>query len=68
MSKANQCELPWFQAKKQYRLNTQDIAKAKHLGINPKKRGSLTNQPQEPWKRPLKQWMQACYEERFGNE
>ncbi len=68
MSKATQRELLWSQAKKRYRLNAQNVAKAKRLGINPKKLGSLANHQQEPWKRPLKQWLQERYEERFGDE
>lgn len=38
---------------------------ARELGMNPKKFGSLANERQEPWKVPLKPFIEQCYGERF---
>ena len=53
---ANQDEL-WAEAKKKCRLNVEDIALAKRLGLNP--RSLIKNIPNksEPWKAPVKDWL-----------
>ena len=39
---------------------------ARELGLNPKKFGKLANHRQEPWKRPLPDFITALYVKRFG--
>ena len=47
----------WQEAKKRCRLNEEDIALAKRLGLNP--RSLIKNIPNksEPWKTPVKDWL-----------
>lgn len=47
----------WQEAKKRCRLNEEDIARAKRLGLNP--RSLIKNIPNksEPWKAPVKDWL-----------
>ena len=50
-------EAMWAEAKKKCRLNSEDIALAKRLGLNP--RSLIKNIPNksEPWKAPVKDWL-----------
>lgn len=50
-------EQMWAEAKKKCRLNNEDIALAKRLGLNP--RSLIKNIPSksEPWKTPVKDWL-----------
>lgn len=54
----------WQDAKKKCRLNDEDIARAKRLGLNP--RSLIKNIPSrsEPWKAPLKVWLQEMEDKR----
>ena len=54
----------WAEAKKKCRLNTEDIALAKRLGLNP--RSLIKNIPSksEPWKAPVKVWLRKIDEKR----
>ena len=47
----------WQEAKRKCRLNADDIALAKRLGLNP--RSLIKNVPNksEPWKAPVKVWL-----------
>lgn len=47
----------WQEAKQRCRLNEEDIARAKRLGLNP--RSLIKNIPNksEPWKAPVKDWL-----------
>jgi len=47
----------WQEAKRKCRLNAEDIALAKRLGLNP--RSLIKNVPNksEPWKAPVKVWL-----------
>jgi hypothetical protein len=47
----------WAEAKRKCRLNTEDIALAKRLGLNP--RSLIKNIPNksELWKAPVKDWL-----------
>jgi len=40
-------------------LSNEVIRKAKALGLNPKKLGSLAHHKQEPWKVPLPEFIQS---------
>ena len=42
------------------------IQMARELGMNPKKFGSLANSRQESWRLPLPEFIQECYQKRFG--
>ena len=57
-------EQQWLEAKKRCRLNDEDIARAKRLGLNP--RSLIKNIPNksEPWKAPVKVWLQEIEEKR----
>ena len=54
----------WQEAKKRCRLNDEDIALAKRLGLNP--RSLIKNIPSksEPWKAPVKEWLREMDEKR----
>ena len=56
---------PWALAKTKYRLNSGQIAMAKELGMNSKKFGSLAPNKSEPWKGPLGEFIEECYQKRF---
>jgi hypothetical protein len=49
----------WAECKKKCRLNTEDIALAKKLGLNP--RSLIKNIPSksQPWKAPVKEWLRG---------
>lgn len=51
-------EQQWQEAKMRCRLNDEDIARAKRLELNP--RSLIKNIPNksEPWKAPVKVWLQ----------
>ncbi len=56
---------PWIEAQKRYHLSHAQVQMARELGMNPKKLGSLANHKQEPWKMPLPEFIEHCYEKRF---
>jgi hypothetical protein len=58
--------LPWFEARKRYRLTHAQVQMARELGLNPKKLGGMANQRQEPWKVPLPKFIEEIYFKRFG--
>jgi len=55
----------WALARTKFRLNSDQIAMAKELGLNPKKFGSLAPNKAEPWKGPLGEFIEECYLKRF---
>jgi hypothetical protein len=57
---------PWFEARQRFRLNHTHIQMARELGLNPRNFGSLATGQQEPWKRPLGEFIAHCYSRRFG--
>ena len=56
---------PWFEARRRFKLSHVQIQMARELGMNPKNFGKLANHKQEPWKAPLPQFIEACYEKKF---
>ena len=48
---------PWLEARKRYHLTDTQIQMARELGLNPKKFGGYANYRQEPWKRPLGEYI-----------
>ena len=47
-------------------LSHAHIQMARELGMNPKKFGKIANHKQEPWKRPLPDFIETLYFKRFG--
>ncbi len=58
----NRHDPAWAQAKKLCRLNTEDICKAKEMGLNPRKLVKNIPSPTQPWKAPVKEWIREMYE------
>lgn len=56
----------WAKAKQICRLNMEDIAMAKALGMSPK--SLMKNNPSstQRWKLPVKFWIRELFEKRFG--
>jgi hypothetical protein len=55
-------EQEWAEAKRRCRLNDESIQMAKELGLSP--RSLIKNIPhaREPWKAPVKDWIQHLYQ------
>ena len=58
--------VPWFEARKRYRLSHAHVQMARELGLNPAKLGGMANDHQERWKAPLPQFLEQLYRKRFG--
>ena len=56
----------WIDARSRYKLSHLQIQMARELGMNPEKFGSFANHQQEQWKLPLPEFIEQCYEKRFG--
>lgn len=56
----------WIDARKRYHLSDAQVQMARELGLNPKKFGKLANEKQEPWKKPLPEFIEEIYFKRFG--
>ncbi|MHB2024780.1 MAG: hypothetical protein ACYCO3_15920 [Mycobacteriales bacterium] len=56
----------WAVARRRHRLSERHVAMARELGLNPKKLGSLDNHRQEPWKAPLRQFIEELHAKQFG--
>jgi hypothetical protein len=56
----------WTDARQRYHLTHAQIQMARELGLNPKKFGGYANHRQEPWKRPLGEYIEHLYLKRFG--
>jgi hypothetical protein len=54
----------WAEAKKKCRLNMEDIALAKRLGLNPHSLIKNIPNKSEPWKAPVKDWIHEIAEKR----
>ena len=64
--KSNQELEAWIDARKRHHLSHAQVQMARELGMNPKKLGKLDNHHQEPWKMPLRQYIEHLYFKRFG--
>lgn len=53
---ANKSEI-WDEAKRKCKLNDEDIALAKQLGLNPKSLIKNIPSKSEQWKAPVKEWI-----------
>lgn len=58
----------WVDARKRYHLSHAQVQMAREMGLNPKKLGKMDNDDQEPWKMPLKQYIEHLYFENFHKE
>lgn len=56
----------WIDARKRFHLSHAHVQMARELGMNPKKLGGKANHKQEPWKVPLREFIEELYFERFG--
>jgi hypothetical protein len=56
----------WLEARQRYHLTDTQLQMARELGLNPKKFGGYANQRQEPWKRPLGEFIEQLYFKRFN--
>jgi hypothetical protein len=64
--KLNQKMQEWIGARKRHHLSHAQVQMARELGMNPMKLGKLDNHEQEPWKMPLRQYIEHLYLKRFG--
>lgn len=55
----------WIDARKRYHLSDVQIQMARELGLNPRKFGKYANEEQEPWKKPLPEFIEEVYFKRF---
>ena len=66
--KPNERMQAWIDARKRHGLSHAEVQMARELGMNPKKLGKLDNHDKEPWKVPLRQFIQHLYFKRFGKQ
>ncbi len=66
--KPNQKLQAWIDARKRHRLSHFQVQMARELGMNPSKLGKLDNHDQEPWKMPLRKYIEHLYFKRLGKE
>ncbi len=72
-SMANQTGIPekyqvWIDARKRYHLSDVQVQMARELGLNPRKFGKLANEKQEPWKKPLPEFIEEIYFKRYDKK
>ncbi|MBI4965015.1 MAG: hypothetical protein HY913_17200 [Desulfomonile tiedjei] len=67
-SKLNQKYQVWIEARQRHKLSDAQVQMARELGMNPEKLGKLDNHNQEPWKMPLKRYIEHLYFKRLGRE
>jgi hypothetical protein len=56
----------WIDARTRHGLSHAQAQMARELGMNPAKLGKLDNHDQEPWKMPLREYIEHLYLKRFG--
>lgn len=65
-SKPNEKLQAWIDARKRHRLSHAHVQMARELGMDPRGLGKIDNHDQEPWKMPLRHYIEHLYEKRFG--
>lgn len=55
----------WIDARQRYHLSHAHVQMARELGLNPRNFGRLANYRQEPWKLPLRQFIEKLYLKSF---
>jgi hypothetical protein len=58
----------WLDARKRHHLSHAQVQMGRELGLNPKKLGKMDNHDQEPWKMPLRQYIEHLYFKHFRKE
>jgi hypothetical protein len=58
----------WVDARKRYHLSHAQVQMGRELGLNPKRLGKMDNHDQEPWKMPLRQYIEHLYFKHFRKE
>jgi hypothetical protein len=58
----------WLEVRRKYRLTDTQIQMARELGLNPRKFGGYANHRQQPWKRPLGEYIEHLYFKRFKKD
>jgi DNA-binding XRE family transcriptional regulator len=66
--KPNQKMQAWITARRRHHLSHAQVQMARELGMNPKTLGKLDNHDQEPWKMPLRHYIEHLYQKQFGKE
>jgi len=61
-------EEQWVECKRKCRLNGEDIALAKRLGVNPLSLIKNIPNKSEPWKAPVKDWLREIQAKRKNFE
>jgi hypothetical protein len=64
--KPNRTMQAWIDARTRHSLSHAQVQMAREPGMNPAKLGKLDNHVQEPWKMPLKEYLEHLYVKRFG--
>ena len=64
--KVNRKMQAWIEARNRHHLSHAHVRMARELGMNPEKLGKLDNHRQEPWKMPLRQYIEHLYLKRIG--
>jgi hypothetical protein len=64
--RSNRTVQAWTDARERHHLSDAQVQMARELGMNPAKLGKLNNHDQEPWKMPLRKYIQHLYLKRFG--
>ena len=55
----------WIVAQRKHHLTDKHVQMARELGLNPDKLGKIDNHKQEPWKAPLKEFIEDIYLKQF---
>jgi hypothetical protein len=55
----------WTIAQRKHHLSDKHVQMARELGLNPDKLGKIDNHKQEPWKAPLKEFIEDIYLKQF---
>jgi hypothetical protein len=65
-TKPDQKMQEWTHARRRHHLSHAQVQMARELGMSPMKLGKLDNHEQEPWKMPLREYIEHLYLKRFG--
>ena len=65
-TKPDQKMQEWIHARRRHHLSHAQVQMARELGMSPMKLGKLDNHEQEPWKMPLREYIEHLYLKRFG--
>ena len=55
----------WIVAQRKHHLSDKHVQMARELGLNPDKLSKIDNHKQEPWKAPLKEFIEDIYLKQF---